>query len=207
MFNTFVRLVGVIVSCFLVTQMNTGLATAQTVNTSDISDWKAKDDPGSCDEIGWGVTATVDTSDNDVLEHHLACRGSMGYMALCGEISGDGMFLSPPTGTRWIGCMMVVGNAGDSAGNVSPFDFTLVDASGGRHDMDVMAFAGLGMGADMFATDSIRSGQNMKGLLAFSIPTSAKLPFLIEIDPMLDFSFSKGDPAVIVIDQLVDGAF
>lgn len=176
---------------------------AQTVDRSEISQWESKDSATTCDEIGWEASEILQgTPDDANLMHHLACVGSVGYLAVCGTIEGDGMFFEPSSGQNWIACYVIAGNTGSGEESVSLFDFSLVGSNGRKYTQDFTAQASLNPDS-MFPTTTIREGQNVDGVIAFSVPKSNALPYFLEIDPMLNFSLTRTDPGNIVITKLV----
>ena len=177
---------------------------AQSSGSADLRSWERKDSSTTCDEIGWNLDGSYSGSmdDEDFFVHHAACVGSVAYVAFCGTIAGDGMFFEPPSGQLWIACLVMAANAGSSDVTVSLFDFSLVGANGRKYDQDFMAQASLDA-SRMFSTATLRQGQNVDGLIAFSVPKSGAAPFTLEIDPMLNFSLGGSDPGYIVIPKWV----
>ena len=197
-----VRVLGCLHLVVLLALVSGGAVYAQSVDRAEIREWKERDDPSTCDEIGWDAGAIVGgTPTNEDYLHHGACVGSVIYIAACGTIDGDGMFFGPSPGEMWIACLIIAANAGNDEAMVSPFDFSLVDANGRKYDQDFMAQASLNPDA-MFPTETLRREQSVSGAIAFSVPRSADLPYVLEVDPMLSFSFSSPDPGSIVITRL-----
>lgn len=177
-------------------------AAAQSLDRAELKEWQSKDSSTTCDEIGWDAGKIVSGSPTEKeLIHHGACVGAVLYLAVCGTIEGDGMFFEPSSGENWIACMVIAGNTGTSDASVSLFDFSLVDASGRKHSQDFTAQASLSTDA-MFPTETLRQDQSVSGVIAFAVPTSASLPYVLEIDPMLNFSLTRSDPGAVVITEL-----
>ncbi len=179
---------------------------AQTLDSAEMRSWERKDAKSDCDAIGWNLDpsamATTPDDEEAFLTHHAACVGAVAYLAFCGTIPGDGMFFEPPAGQLWVACYVIAGNMGTGEKTVSLFDFALVGANGRKYDQDFMAQASMDA-SRMFSTATLREGQNVDGLIAFSVPRTGAMPYTLEIDPMLNFSLTRSEPGYIVIPKWV----
>lgn len=134
--------------------------------------------------------------------HDGVCIDSLYYMAMRGTFEGDGMFFAPSPSELWIACLVIAGHVGTEEKSVSMMDFSLGGGNGRKDAQDVTAHASLN--ADwMFPTATLRQDQAVDGVIAFSVPKSSKLPYVLEIDLLLDFSLAGGDVDHVAIPKLV----
>jgi hypothetical protein len=177
---------------------------AQSVDSATVAEWESQDSATECDEIGWAVVTLTDVqafdSNTSGRCHYISIYGEGGYAAVCGTDSGDSLF-NPSSGDTWIVCLVQAINVGTDSIDVSMFDFSLVTNAGRKFDAEITPLVNKDSD-DMFSTQTLREGQSTQGLISFVVPTTAELPYTIEIDPLLNFSLSPVEPSVIVIGEL-----
>lgn len=111
------------------------------------------------------------------------------------------MYFETQDDENWIVCYIVAYNMTTSEKSVSMFDFSLVTDSGRKFSTDFSAMLSFDS-ADMFPSETLREGQGVEGMIGFAIPKSSKMPLTLEIDQLLNFSFTRSDVGVIVIPKL-----
>ncbi|HRA47732.1 MAG TPA: DUF4352 domain-containing protein, partial [Thermomicrobiales bacterium] len=182
------------------------LATSTAISDSSIvpavlSGLANRDAPNTCDEIGWnglGGNGRPAGDLDDRLTHFAACSGSVAYLLFCGLDDGSESLFGPSSGQVWVICVSIATNVGDSSTYVSLFDFTLIDANSTRHQIDFSAIAAVGVGNE-FPTDAISPGQNVTGIVAFSIAKTRTEGNRIEIAQSLDFSGEALTASILLV--------
>lgn len=137
------------------------------------------------------------------LEHCGVCSGGAAYLLTSIGIDHPVGLFKPKAGRTWIICAVVVANLGTGDEYVSPLDFSLVDASNTRYQVDYTPLVALGS-EEGLASGVVPGKQNVNGVVTFDIPTEAAMPLRVEIRPSHNVSGGGDETLTVILDPLLD---
>lgn len=167
-----------------------------TLVSSGVADFLAMDSEGTCDAIGWVMTAPGQEPSTDAeIDFRAACLGDGFHIAYCGIDDGT-RAIAPEPGTNWIRCELFVLTE-DGPVTLSPLDYSLVDGAGNIYEMDFMALFAMD-GVEQFPESDLAEGDIGGGTLAFSVPVDATGPLVIEIISVESILFDDGTGRLVI---------
>jgi hypothetical protein len=167
-----------------------------TLVSSGVADFLTMDTEGTCDAIGWVMTAPGQEPSTDAeIDFRAACLGDGFYIAYCGIDDGTGV-IAPEPGTNWIRCELFVLAEGGPV-TLNPLDYSLVDGAGNIYVMNFMALFAMD-GVEQFPESDLAEGDIGGGTLAFSVPVDATGPLAIEIISVESILFDDGIGRLVI---------
>lgn len=165
--------------------------------SGDISQFEAQDAQGTCDTIGWAVTAPdqMPASEADI-DYRSVCVDGNVYFASCGLVP-ETDFGAPEPGMAWVLCDVTVRVDGAPL-ELTMFDFSLTDAAGTAYSFDILAGVSAIELISIFPETEIATGQTATGSVIFSVPVSAPGPWVLTVEPFA-LSTTGAQPGSLVI--------
>lgn len=177
-----------------------GADTATTTqDEAFLADFLLRDAEGSCDAVGWVVTAPdqAPVSEEDV-NYLAACVGGGTFVARCGTFVGSGeLGLDPGEGRMWVQCeIQALADSGPLT--LTRDDFSLLDSAGMEYTLDSFALLVIPE-INSFPNDVVPIGATAEGTVAFSVPVNAPGPLVIQVNAEALVATGEG-PGMLVID-------
>jgi hypothetical protein len=165
-------------------------------------DFILSDAEGSCDAVGWVVTAPDQAPVSEEAVNYLAaCAGGGTFVARCGTFAGSGeLGLDPGEGRMWVQCeIQALADSGPLT--LTRDDFSLLDSAGMEYTLDSFALLAIPE-IDSFPNEEMPIGATAEGTVAFSVPVNAPGPLVIQVNPEALAATGEGAGLLVIDGEL-----